>query len=164
MVTFWGSDSVLIQQQRANRIAIEIANLRGRVERVKIEASIDNSEVPTSTIDTEEFPGRYFEHHVNVLLGSNSDLDFLTFLATENDARLSQNIRRRRADGQSERFLTQRVFRNGRYIARTKLTGLLDQLADANIQILDIEEEYVLYDSHIMLDSGWLEPKGEMKQ
>lgn len=158
MVTFWGNQSVAAQHQRAASVAHGIKDLGGAVVRVKIEAALDNDDVPQTDADAVAGLTNYFEHHVKVLLSRQSDLGVLSRCAVENDARLSQNTLRRREDGCFERFVTQRIYGRGRIFAKDKLHRLLAQLSESAFQTVEIEAEYVVFDSNISVDSGWLEP------
>ena len=158
MITFWGSGSIADQRRRANRVAVEIALRGGRGVRVKIEANLENDEVPVSESDGQREPNRYFEHHVKVLFSDILELNALSQRVVDCGARVSQNIRRRRADGRYERFITQRVFCQGRVHAKSRLDRLLSILTDAELHVMEIEEEYVVFDSNIDTDSGWFGP------
>jgi hypothetical protein len=128
--------------------------------RLTVEAAPDNVGVPQTDDDAVE--GRYFEHHVKLLL-PDDDLRRrieLTALLEPLHARLSRNARRQRPDGAQERFVTQRCHREGRVNARAWLDVLLAKLRETGYPILEVEEEYVAYDSNIRWDSGWLEHQG----
>ena len=64
---------------------------------------------------------------------------------------------RKRSDGYEERFVTQRCYRVGREYARKVLQALIKDLQVAAYRIVDVEAEYVVYDSDLTLDAGWLE-------
>ena len=128
--------------------------------RFKVEAAPDNTGVPLTDEDAVE--GRYFEHHVKLLLPDDDlvrRLD-LTRLLEPHHARLSRNARRQRTDGAQERFVTQRCHHQGRVNARARLDALLVVLSGTGYPILQIEEEYVAYDNHVRMDAGWLEDRG----
>lgn len=76
--------------------------------RIKVEAAPWNDGVPERDADAVE--GRYFEHHVKLLLpdAAAGTLVSLTRLLEPHQARLSRNARRQRDDGRHERFATQR--------------------------------------------------------
>ena len=125
------------------------------VVRIKVEAAPWNDGVPEQDADAVE--GRYFEHHIKLLLpdAAAGTLVSLTRLLEPHQARLSQNARRQRDDGWHERFATQRCHRAGRNTAKARLDRLL--VALRGYEILEVEEEYVVLDSLLSLDSGWLE-------
>jgi hypothetical protein len=157
MITFWDRGTLADQHDRARRLTREIAARAARVVRVKIEASVANDDVPQT--DAEIPPGStsYFEHHVKVVLGDAARIEELGALAVRHAARLSRNARRVRSDGRCERFVTQRVARRGAETARERLDRLLCELRTTQFDVLDVEAEYVLFDSAIELDAGWLE-------
>jgi hypothetical protein len=123
--------------------------------RVKIEAAPWNQGVPEQ--DSDAVDERYFEHHVKLLLpdATAGTLVALARLLQPHQARLSTNARRQRADGRHERFVTQRCHRAGRITAKARLERLLAALSEH--EILEVEEEYVVLDSNLELDRGWLE-------
>jgi hypothetical protein len=127
------------------------------VARIKIEASPSNAEIPRSKEESAA-AGGYFEHHVKVLFESESSLEELVQLVEPHTAHLSNNALAVRPDGRQERFVTQRVKGVGRPEAAVRLARLLDVLKGRNLQILDVEEEFVVYDSNLNLDAGWISP------
>lgn len=163
MVTFQGNGSLTDQLQRATDLSRNILQLGGRTIRVKVEAAPSNDDVPDTEVDAAGRHDQYFEHHAKVLLENAADTESLTGLAEKNGARLSRNTRRRRPDGRCERFVTQRVFARGRDDARRELDRLLTALTENGYDVLEVEQEYVLFDSHLSLDAGWLPVPGERK-
>lgn len=125
--------------------------------RVKIEAAPWNDGVPHTDSDADA--GRYFEHHVKVLLPSGDPrvLSALAEVVTGHDARVSRNARRARDGGLEERFVTQRCHGVGQPTARTRLDGLLTALRDSDHEVLEVEEEYVVSDDALDLDRGWFQ-------
>ena len=154
----------------------EAANLRRRlaadgftVSRVKIEAAPDNRDVPDSDPEAvDRHPGRYFEHHVKLALDPETDIPSLANLAQEHAAHLSRNALRVRADGRSERFVTQhgggaaKQIAVGRPAALEQLAALrwTSALEEGGYPIQSIEKEYVVHDSDPGVDAGWLDPGG----
>jgi len=129
------------------------------VSRVKVEAAPRNEGVPQSDDDGAAHPPeRYFEHHVKLLLGAGTDLAGLAALAQGHDAHLSHNALRRRDDGRHERFVTQRCHRVGRATAHDRLDIMLGALRAGGYEVLEVEEEFVVYDSNLSLDAGWIGP------
>lgn len=134
------------------------------VTRVKIEVAPSNEDVPRS--DAASQPScRHFEHHIKLLLPPDADIDALTAAAQRHDAHLSRNALKQRADGYAERFVSQRCFGVGRATAKQRFDALLRELSTAGYPVLDTEQEYVVYDSNLSLDDGWIdaEPKGTGK-
>lgn len=129
------------------------------VLRVKIEAAPWNDGVPRTSEDAAAQPGdRYFEHHIKLLLPADANLLALCELADAHSAHLSRNARRFRDDGLCERFVTQRCRSAGRIEAGEQLDTLLREIRSACHPILEIEEEYVVYDSNLAIDAGWILP------
>jgi len=128
------------------------------VTRVKIEAAPGNRDVPQTDAEAiDRHRGRYFEHHVKLALDPTADLSALVTLARRHAAHLSRNARRRRDDGKQERFVTQRCAGVGQAVARRRLTDLLEDLAAEGYVAHDVEEEFVVYDSNLGVDTGWLD-------
>ena len=160
MLTVRGSGTLAEQIALGREWAKRLRGAGVSSRRLKVEAAPDNAGVPQSDDDVVE--GRYFEHHVKLLLPDDDirrRLE-LTALLEPLHARLSRNARRQRPDGAQERFVTQRCHRDGRVNARAWLDVLLDRLRETGYPILEVEEEYVAYDSNVSCDSGWLEHQG----
>jgi hypothetical protein len=131
------------------------------ISRVKIEAAPGNRDTPASDAEAaDHHSGRYFEHHVKLALDPDTDLTTLAALAQTHAAHLSRNARRVRADGRSERFVTQRCYAVGRPSAHRRLEALLAALEAGGYPVLSVEEEFVVHDSAPGVDAGWLDPGG----
>lgn len=143
------------------RIRNMSANLRHdgfRVVRAKLEVSADHDDVPTDDAAAQQADkSRYFEHHIKLLLPADSDLMALQQLAERHGAQLSRNALRQRDDDWQERFVTQRCQQVGRDSAQAALQRLLHALTIAGFNIIETEAEYVVYDSNLSLDAGWIE-------
>lgn len=118
--------------------------------RVKIECAPWAPEVP----ERAEGSDRYFEHHVKLLLDSGFDRDALTATAVAHGAHLSWNARRAATGDRHERFVTQRCFGVGAASAGHALDALLAALT--GYEVLSVEREFVLYDSDLSVDDGWI--------
>lgn len=155
----WHSSGVLSDQ--LNRIRNKSANLRHdgfRVVRAKLEVSAEHDDVPADDAAAQQADkSRYFEHHVKLLLPPDSDLMSLQQLAEHHAGHLSRNALRQRDDDLQERFVTQRCHHVGRDTAQAALQRLLHDLTIARFNILETEAEYVVYDSNLSLDAGWIE-------
>ena len=128
------------------------------VARVKIEVASENFGVPQTEADAvKQGRDRYFEHHIKLLLASDADTRDLAQIAGRHAARLSRNALRVRSDGRREQFVTQRCFAVGRGNAQRRLRLLRDDLAALPVPILEVEAEYVVYDSNLALDAGWIQ-------
>jgi hypothetical protein len=148
MLTFTGRGTVTAQRAAAEDGARALRNAGFTVVRVKIEASPFNADVPMETGE----PGRYFEHHVKLVL--DGEVDQVREIAVGHGAHLSRNARRETSDGRHERFVTQRCHGVGRTAARKHLDRLLAALG--GYQIAEVEQQYVILDDHPTLDDGWL--------
>jgi hypothetical protein len=155
MLTVRGSGTLEDLHRLADGWRADLAAAGLRVLRVKIEAAPGNEGVPASDLDASE--ELYFEHHVKVRLtaGDAAAVDRLRWAIAENGASVSRNARRRRGRHE-ERFLTQRCRGVGRATARTRLDALLAVLRDGGYEVLEVEEEYVVHDDALHIDSGWL--------
>ncbi|MET8150161.1 nucleotidyl transferase AbiEii/AbiGii toxin family protein [Actinoplanes sp. NPDC049668] len=129
--------------------------------RTKIEATPWSAGVPQTDPQAHDEPAeRYFEHHVKVRLPAERVVDQLavTDVAERHGARLSRNARRLGPDGGHERFVNQRCHRVGRATAAERLDALVRDLRTAGHDVVSVEQEYVVHDSRIDLDRGWLNP------
>ncbi len=130
------------------------------LDRFKIEAAPGNAGVPRTDAEAAGSDPRteYFEQHIKLLL-PDFDLErrvALTQLVVPHGAHVSRNARRQTDDGAEERFVTQRCFQVGRDTSRARLNSLIEALRAAGHRILEVEEEYVVYDSNPAQDHGWL--------
>ena len=98
---------------------------------------------------------RYFEHHIKLLLESDRDSP-LRELAQLHSAHLSRNALQTRNDGFEQRFVTQRCIGVGRSAAKKQLQILVDSIESLGYHPLDIESEFVVYDSNLALNRGWI--------
>jgi hypothetical protein len=159
MLTRHGGGELAEQRTAATELAQELHAAGFDVTRVKIEAAPWNSGVPQSDVEGKSHPReRYFEHHVKLLLEAGADIAPLTAIAQRHAAHVSRSALRQRDDGREERFVTQRCCRVGRATAHAALDQLVTALTSANYEIIDVEEEFVVYDSNVALDAGWIEP------
>jgi hypothetical protein len=161
MLTRHGHGPLSGELGRAAELALALRADGFDVTRVKIEAAPWNRGVPQSDDEAAgDPPERYFEHHVKILLPPTADLAAIVALARRHGAHVSHNALRHRDDGQQERFVTQRVHNLGAPAARANLDALLAALRAAQHEILDVEEEYVVHDSNLSLDAGWINAAG----
>ncbi|BCY06751.1 nucleotidyl transferase AbiEii/AbiGii toxin family protein [Actinoplanes sp. L3-i22] len=125
--------------------------------RAKIEATPWAVGVPQQESDVHGEPAyRYFEHHLKLRLPAGTELGPITELAESHGARLSRNARARSADGAEVRFVNQRCHRVGRAVASERLELLAGALRAAGHEVVSVEQEYVVLDDNLRLDSGWL--------
>lgn len=127
------------------------------VVRIKIETAPWNQGVPQSNAEAlNQSHNRYFEHHIKLLLKPSADLVPLLELAKRNSAHLSRNVLQTRSDNYYERFVTQRCMVVGRIEAQQQLQKLLDAIADEEYSVIKVEEEFVVHDSNLGIDQGWI--------
>lgn len=130
------------------------------VTRIKIEVPQWNHSVPQSNAEALNHPGdRYFEHHIKLLLEPSADILPLIDLAERHSAHLSRNLFQTRSDQYHERFVTQRCISVGRVEAQQQLQTLLKAIATLRYVAIDVEAEFVVYDSNLDLDAGWIQGK-----
>jgi hypothetical protein len=119
-----------------------------------------NQSVPQSNAEALNHPGdRYFEHHIKLLLEPSADILPLIDLAERHSAHLSRNLFQTRSDQYHERFVTQRCISVGRVEAQQQLQTLLKAIATLRYVAIDVEAEFVVYDSNLDLDAGWIQGK-----
>ena len=157
MVTYWGRGTLTDAREQAKCYEALLNEAGFTVNRVKIEASVHAEGIP----QTDEaaqclFPTLYFEHHLKLCLAQNTNLATIAKIAEAHGAHLSRNARRVRGDGLQERFVTQRCTGEGLQTAQERLHHLVEALQNAGFVSLEKEEEYVVFDSNLSLDSGWL--------
>ncbi|WP_327395385.1 hypothetical protein [Streptomyces phaeochromogenes] len=156
MVTLTGSPSYAAESARALEVAAHLRADGFVPVRVKIESSPWAPEVPREPCGTGG-DERYFEHHVKLLLDADTDLDALAARVVPHGAHLSWNARRVRggAGRRHERFVTQRCRGVDAEGAGRLLELLLAELC--GFEVADVEREFVLHDSDLSVDDGWIE-------
>jgi hypothetical protein len=152
-------------ESAAREVAVLAHTLRAAgfaISRVKLEAVATNDGVPDTDTDAAgEPPGRYFEFHVKLLLPADAEMGWLEAACAAFGAKLSRNAFKQSTDGQSERFVTLRAYGVGRRTAFARLDALLASITAGGFNVVNKVREYSLFDSHVGLDSGWLdEPNG----
>ncbi|RKR85859.1 hypothetical protein BDK92_0070 [Micromonospora pisi] len=163
MLTLSGRGGREAQAELARRWVRDLRAADLHVRRVKIEATPWSRGVPqTDSEAAADPPERYFEHHVKLLLpdAGGERLAAVTELVLPHHARLSRNARRHRTDGSEERFVTQRCHGVGQPTARARLDNLIAALRGAGHEVAEVEAEYVVSDSALDLDHGWLTSGG----
>lgn len=143
----------------AEKCAVEISQAGIQVLRVKIEAALDNEQVPLQDIDaaTHE-PSNYFEHHVKLRQATLTPRAALLQVCEKHSSHLSRNTFRETEEGLKVRFVTRRSYGVGRITAEEQRRQLLAALAELGEQVVESESEYCVYDSNLNLDAGWLRP------
>lgn len=155
----WHSSGVLSDQlQRIRNMSANLRHDGFRVVRAKLEVSAEHDDAPLDDAAAQQVDkSRYFEHHIKLLLPADSGLTPLQQLAEHHAAHLSRNALCQRNDGLQERFVTQRCWQMGRVAAQAALQRLLHDLTISGFNILETEAEYVVYDSNLSLDAGWID-------
>lgn len=126
--------------------------------RIKMEIAPWNDSVPKSTPEARNHPpDQYFEHHIKLLLEPFTEIASLMELAEQHSAHLSHNVLQAREDNCHERFVTQRCVAIGHQEAQQQLQRLLDAIAILDFTVIAVEEEFVVYDSNLDLDKGWIQ-------
>lgn len=157
MITRHSSGHLQNSYMEAQYIAEEMRSMGAEILRIKIEVDADNPAAPATAGDALLWPPTcYFEHHIKLLLPTGQEHTVLSTLANRHGARLSRNVLRHRQDQFEERFLTQRLHHQGHDAAAAALGSLQIELEEKSFTILEIEAEYVVFDSNIDLDAGWL--------
>lgn len=126
------------------------------VSRCKLEASPNNQDVPITDADSRRYPDCYFEHHVKTRIRDRLQMRTATTVAIKHQAHLSRNAFHVAVDQTETRFITQRCYQLGKTRSHEYLTALLGDLSNAGIEILKSQQEFVVFDSNIQLDHGWL--------
>lgn len=157
MLTRHGKGGLTNQLKIASESSKSLKAAGFSVARIKIEAAPWNQDVPQSNVEAANHPGdRYFEHHIKLLLEPSANIVTLRELAEQHSSHLSRNVLRIRNDDYRERFVTQRCLAVGRVEARQQLQNLLNAIAPLGYLVIEVEEEFVVYDSNLKIDAGWI--------
>jgi hypothetical protein len=151
MLTWHGPGTFDDAVAAARATGVELHRDGFDVVRVKVEGA------PSAFDTVGRAPGRYFEHHVKLVLDPTTMLEPLRALSGRHSAHLSRNARRVRADGRREQFVTQRCHDGDRHDAAAALEALLAALR--HYEIAEVEQEYVLLDDNPAWDAGWIEAR-----
>lgn len=162
MFTAVFSGSFAEVRDSVNELGASVERAGFPLVRTKIEATPWAEGVPGTDEQAMALGSQYyFEHHVKLLLGPDTDPAALAALAVAHCAHLSANARRTRPDGRTERFVTQRCRLVGDSTAAARMRALLADLASASFEILSAEREFVVYDSDESVDAGWIIEEGK---
>lgn len=157
MLTQWGEGRLSDELDRAQELCQVLQAEGFTIVRIKTEVAADCPSVPQCTTEAVNHTDhQYFEHHIKLLLQPLAPLKPLIERVEPYCAHLSRNALKTRQDSYQERFVTQRCRGVGRQEAEEQLKHLLQAIADLNIPILDIEQEFVVYDSNFELDRDWI--------
>ncbi|GAB2725478.1 hypothetical protein [Kitasatospora kifunensis] len=101
-------------------------------------------------------PDYYFEHHLKVLLAPGERAVLVRAVAGHT-AHVSWNARRTDPTGRRQQFVTQRCHGVGRHTAERRLAALTETLVAAGHPPIAVEREFVVYDSNLAVDDGWID-------
>ncbi|MFB9555898.1 hypothetical protein [Streptomyces roseoviridis] len=125
-------------------------------------AGFEPVRVKVETVPWSEEPagpgGGYYEHHLKLALPAAHDRAAIEALVVPHGAHVSWNARRvlPGPGGRHERFVTQRHPGPADAAGRA-CDGLLAALRSAGYEVVAEEREFVLCDSDLSVDEGWLE-------
>lgn len=157
MLTRWGEGSLTDELERVKELCHVLQAEGFSVVRIKTEVAADHPGVPQNKNEAMNYTAdRYFEHHIKVLVPPLTSLSPLIKTVEPYCAHLSRNALKMCQDESQERFVTQRCSGVGRREAQKQLKHLLQAIADLNTPIIDIEQEFVVYDSNFELDRDWI--------
>ncbi len=137
----------------ADQVAGRLREAGMGIVRTKIEAAPTNRDVPQSGPCLR--PEHYFECHSKFMLDADADIKSIAEIVMAHGGHLSRNARRIRADRCEERFATLRRYDGGAERIVRDALGLQSVLA-TYVEVISTEIEYVVYDSNIAIDAGWL--------
>jgi hypothetical protein len=145
-------------KQEAYSLVCEFEKVGFKIARVKIEAMVNNKDVPISDIQAQLLPKtNYFEFHVKATLAPEY-IGVLAQLCQQHGAHLSANAFKYQPHGQQQRFMTMRMYGVGLHTAQVSFNTLLAALKAQNIKLSQPQQEYSVFDSNINLDNGWIIP------
>lgn len=153
MLTRHGCGNLTGELQMAKNLEIDLNSANFSVSRIKIEAAPWNQDIPQSDRLASTQAHRYFEHHIKLSLESTIDIFPLKELIHHHSAHISRNALKIRADGSLERFVTQRCIGVGQIEAQNRLKNLVESIESLGYVPIDIESEFVVYDSNLALDA-----------
>lgn len=158
MLTWRAQGELTSQIEKARHLKDIISAAGFPVVRIKIEAAPQNKDVPQSKNELrKQFDGRYFESHIRILLDSRENNRALNEIAERHSAHLSRNALKESQNGFEERFVTQRNWRVGYSESNQKLIRLLNEIKDSGYKVIDVEEKFVVFDSNLEIDRGWIQ-------
>jgi hypothetical protein len=146
-------------RHQATDLAGDLQRAGFAVVRVKIEASLENADVPHDDNEASLRPAEnYFEYHVKLRLPDGYAAGPVLAACVPHGAHLSSNAFKNLGGGLVERFVTLRCYGAGRNTADARLDALLASLEAAGHAPAKVVREYCVLDSNLALDDGWLGP------
>lgn len=156
MVTLWFTGTLEDALAAMHSASYGLKSNGFEVSREKVEVGWESYLVPQSQSDLDRLGANaHFEFHIKLRLRTK-DLADLARKLEGTEARLSRNARRIHADEFQERFVTQRSYGVAKPVASNELDRLVAYLASTDWQLLEIEREFVVFDSNLSLDRGWI--------
>lgn len=143
---------------KAHQLGNQLAGDGLEVNRIKLEVDTDSKLIPQQLDDPRVQNDKYyFEYHIKLDLPNHYDLKALKQLVYPLGGHLSRNDFKSTTD-RIQRFVTLRGHRCLLETAEDQFSQLLTVIEESDqITVLEIEKEYVVYDTNYQLDSGWIE-------
>ncbi|MFF7635044.1 hypothetical protein ACFZB9_18075 [Kitasatospora sp. NPDC008050] len=164
MLSWTAAGTFQEQLDRAEALAAALRTDGFTPVRVKCEAAPWAPGVPDGDREAELLgPGYYFEHHLKVLLPPG-DRAALVRAVAGHTAHVSWNARRTDPTGRSQQFVTQRCHGVGRRTAEYRLAALTEALVAAGHPPIAVEREFVVHDSNLAVDDGWMDDNGPIPE
>ncbi|MER5640415.1 hypothetical protein ABT095_26135 [Kitasatospora sp. NPDC002227] len=156
----WRAEGTYREQlDRAGAVAVALRGDGFGPVRVKVEAAPWARGVPQADAEAARLgPEAYFEHHVKVLLDP-ADRPRLVRAVAGHGAHVSWNARRADPSGLRQQFVTQRCHGVGLATAGRRLARLTAALTAAGYPPAAVEREFVVHDSNLAVDDGWLDER-----
>lgn len=131
--------------------------------RIKIESLASNEGVPQTNTEKElhwDKETNYFEFHYKVLVKKNSarSLKKLRDICESNrnlQLHVSRNAFKQLDENDSHYMVTMRLFYTGRTVAFERNDEVIEYLTRSHFPPLKTVREFIVYDTHIELDSAW---------
>lgn len=157
MLTWRAQGGLTSQTEKAQNLKEIISAAGFPVIRTKIEAAPWNEDVPQTESELQkQSDGRYFESHIRILLDLQAKNRRIKEIAERHSAHFSRNAFREPQNGFEERFVTQRNWNVWYSESNRKLNDLLNEIKNSGYTVIDVEEEFVVFDSNLEIDRGWI--------
>ncbi|CAF1036464.1 unnamed protein product [Rotaria magnacalcarata] len=125
--------------------------------RLKIKSSASHKGVPEENVDKLFWSQKsnYFEFRYKIYVSSKSQLGRLNALCIQQNLCLAFNAFETKSTYERYYIATMRLFHTGRKNAYVTNNYILQSLTRNDFSPVEVENEFVVYDSNINLDSGW---------
>lgn len=129
------------------------------VQRQKIEATpclrTGSINCPIEDTDVKNYPlTNYFEFHAKISMTDENE-PIIKQLCNEHQTHLSRNAFKK-FEQYDHRFLTMRLYGIGQKNAFANFDSLLSDLKKMNIEVVNTQREYAVWDTNVRLDAGWI--------